>query len=518
MDSNEKKGKRPRIGARPYSSDSHDNGRENVSGDFAPSTENNAEGQHEQHNTYGGQAYGDRPQRPYQPRNNYNNRQGGYQNNRYNNQGGYQNNRYGNQGGYQPRQHNGGYQPRPRVPQVEGQPTDGAVSENASGEGESQQSTGYQPRNNYNNRQGGYNNQGGYRPRQQGGYQPRQQGGYQPRQQGGYQPRQQGGYQPRQQGGYQPRQQGGYQPRQQGGYQNNRQQGGYQNNRQGGYQNNRQQGGYQNKGPRQNQYGMPQGGRSFTPRPKRIEYETPLPDPNEQVRLNKYMANAGLCSRREADEFILQGLIKVNGEVVTELGTKISHSDVVEYDEKVVTLEKKCYILLNKPKDCVTTSDDPNGRLTVMDLVKGACDERIYPVGRLDRNTTGVLLLTNDGDLASKLTHPKFVKKKIYHVWTDHDIAEDDMQRIADGIELEDGPIHADAISYATDTDRNQAGIEIHSGRNRIVRRIFESLGYHVTKLDRVYFAGLTKKNLPRGRWRYLTQEEVNYLKMGSFE
>ena len=254
------------------------------------------------------------------------------------------------------------------------------------------------------------------------------------------------------------------------------------------------------------------------PRPKRIEYETPLPDPNEQLRLNKFMANAGLCSRREADEYILKGLIKVNGEVVTELGTKVSHNDVVEYDGKVVTLEKKCYILLNKPKDCVTTSDDPNGRLTVMDLVKGACEERIYPVGRLDRNTTGVLLLTNDGDLASKLTHPKFVKKKIYHVWTDHDITEDDMQRIADGIELEDGPIHADAISYATETDRNQAGIEIHSGRNRIVRRIFESLGYHVTKLDRVYFAGLTKKNLPRGRWRYLTQDEVNYLKMGSFE
>ena len=263
---------------------------------------------------------------------------------------------------------------------------------------------------------------------------------------------------------------------------------------------------------------MPQGGRSFTPRPKRIEYEVPVVDPDEQIRLNKYLANAGLCSRREADEYILKGLVKVNGEVVTELGSKISHSDVVEYDDKVVTAEKKCYILLNKPKDCVTTSDDPNGRLTVMDLVKGACEERIYPVGRLDRNTTGVLLLTNDGDLASKLTHPKFVKKKIYHVWTDHDITEEDMQHIADGIELEDGPIHADAISYATETDRNQAGIEIHSGRNRIVRRIFEHLGYHVTKLDRVYFAGLTKKNLPRGRWRYLTQEEVNYLKMGSFE
>jgi len=509
MDSNEKKGKRPRIGARPYTADPHESGRDNSSNDYAPSAEGNTEGQSQP--TYGSQPYGERQPRPYQPRPYNNNRKGYYQNNRYGNQGGYQNNRYGGQGGYQPRQQ--GYQPRPHVPQTEGNTADGVVTDAEQSENVTP-NTGYQPRNNYNRQQGGYqprnnyNRQGGYQPRnnynrQQGGYQPRQQDGYQPRQQGGYQPRnnynRQGGYQPRQQGGYQPRQQGGYQPRQ-GGYQNNR------------------QGGYQNKGPRQNQYGMPQGGRSFTPRPKRIEYETPLPDPNEQLRLNKFMANAGLCSRREADEYILKGLIKVNGEVVTELGTKICHSDVVEYNDKVVTLEKKCYILLNKPKDCVTTSDDPNGRLTVMDLVKGACEERIYPVGRLDRNTTGVLLLTNDGDLASKLTHPKYIKKKIYHVWTDHDIAEDDMQRIADGIELEDGPIHADAISYATETDRNQAGIEIHSGRNRIVRRIFESLGYHVTKLDRVYFAGLTKKNLPRGRWRYLTQDEVNYLKMGSFE
>ncbi len=346
---------------------------------------------------------------------------------------------------------------------------------------------------------------------------------YQPRQ-GGYQQRQ-GGYNNNYNRPYQPRrydnngegndnndgQHGGYQPRQQRPYNN---QGGQQrpyNNRPGQrpYNNNRNQ---------DNGTGFPGRGKSFTPRPKRVEYEMPVPDPNEQIRLNKYMSNAGICSRREADEYIQQGLVKVNGQVVTELGTKISHNDVVEYDEKVVTPESKCYILLNKPKDCVTTSDDPNGRMTVMDLVKGACTERIYPVGRLDRNTTGVLLLTNDGDLASKLTHPKFVKKKIYHVWCDRDISEDDMQRIADGIELEDGPIHADAISYATETDRNQAGIEIHSGRNRIVRRIFESLGYRVTKLDRVYFAGLTKKNLPRGRWRYLTQEEVNYLKMGSFE
>lgn len=273
-----------------------------------------------------------------------------------------------------------------------------------------------------------------------------------------------------------------------------------------------------------NQYGrpgkfqQPRPGKQFTPRPKQIDYVLEDIDPNEPIRLNKYMANAGVCSRREADEHITAGLVKVNGEVVTELGTKITRNDVVEFEDKVVTPERKCYVLLNKPKDCVTTSDDPNGRTTVLDLVKNACTERIYPVGRLDRNTTGVLLLTNDGDLASKLTHPSYVKKKIYHVWTDKDIAEDDMQRIADGIELEDGEIHADAISYVTDTDRNQAGIEIHSGRNRIVRRIFEHLGYRVTKLDRVYFAGLTKKNLPRGRWRYLTQEEVDYLRKGTFE
>ena len=361
--------------------------------------------------------------------------------------------------------------------------------------------------NNYNNRQGGYNNynnrQGGYNNynNRQGGYDNSQEGGYNNRQQSGYNNRQQGGY--NRQGGYNNRQQGGY--NRQGGY-NNRQQGGY-NNRQGGFIN--RPGGYNNR---------PQAGKKFTPRPKQIIYDMPEIDPMEEIRLNKFMANAGVCSRREADELITGGKVKVNGEVVTELGTKIKHTDVVEYDEKVVTLENKCYILLNKPKDCVTTSSDPDGRLTVMDIVKNACKERIYPVGRLDRNTTGVLLLTNDGDLASKLTHPKFVKKKIYHVWTDKDIAEDDMQRLADGVELDDGPIQADEISYVNDHDKNQAGIEIHSGRNRIVRRMFESLGYRVTKLDRVYFAGLTKKNLPRGRWRYLTQEEVNYLKSGSFE
>ncbi len=513
MDSNEKKSKRPRIGVRPINSDSVEN-----RSDFS-SQEGGHEGQERQErhqSSYGNSSYGNN--RPYQPRPYNNNRQGGYNNNRYNNnnQGGY--NRYNNNNN----RYNNNYQPRPQAnPQLEGEPQtspEGSVNATSS-EGENA-GGGYQPR--YNNNR--YNNQGGYNNNRQGGYNNNRQGGYSNNRQGSYNNNRQGGYNNNRQGGYNNNRQGGYNNNRQGGYNNNRynNQGGYNNNRQGGYNNqngyNNRQGGFKKQAPRQNQYGMPQGGRSFTPRPRRIEYEMPLPDPNEQIRLNKFMANAGLCSRREADEFIQQGLIKVNGNVVTELGTKISHSDVVEYDEKVVALESKCYILLNKPKDCVTTSDDPNGRLTVMDLVKGACDERIYPVGRLDRNTTGVLLLTNDGDLASKLTHPKYVKKKIYHVWTDKDIAEEDMQRIADGIELEDGPIHADAISYATDTDRNQAGIEIHSGRNRIVRRIFESLGYHVTKLDRVYFAGLTKKNLSRGRWRYLTQEEVNFLKMGSFE
>ena len=380
--------------------------------------------------------------------------------------------------------------------------------------------TGERPARPYQQRPYGYQQRPQQSSYQQGGYQNRQQNGYQQRNnQGGYQQRNsQGNYQQRNgQNGYQQRNnQGGYQQRNnQNGFQQRNNQGGYQN-RQGGYQ--RNQGGFQNRQggfQRNNQGGYQK--RQFTPRPKQIDYVLEDIDPNSEIRLNKYMANAGLCSRREADEYITAGKVKVNGQVVTELGTKIKRNDVVEYDDKVVTPERKCYILLNKPKDCVTTSDDPNGRTTVLDLVRNACAERIYPVGRLDRNTTGVLLLTNDGDLASKLTHPKFVKKKIYHVWTDRDISEEDMQRIADGIELEDGEIHADAISYVSD-DRNQAGIEIHSGRNRIVRRIFEHLGYRVTKLDRVYFAGLTKKNLPRGRWRFLTQEEVNILRQGAFE
>ena len=243
-----------------------------------------------------------------------------------------------------------------------------------------------------------------------------------------------------------------------------------------------------------------------------------MTDPNEPIRLNKFLANAGICSRREADEFITAGVVSVNGEVVTELGTKIKRTDEVKFHDEPVSIERKTYILLNKPKDCVTTSDDPQERKTVMDFVKGACKERIYPVGRLDRNTTGVLLLTNDGDLASKLTHPKYLKKKIYHVYCDKNVTKADLDQIAAGVTLDDGEIHADAISYALETDKSQVGIEIHSGKNRIVRRIFESLGYKVIKLDRVYFAGLTKKGLRRGDWRYLTEQEVNMLRMGSFE
>ena len=386
------------------------------------------------------------------------------------------------------------------------------------------QQGGYRPR--YN--QGGYQSRGGYQPRQQGGYQPRQQGGYQS--QGGYRPRyNQGG---NEEGGYQPRQQGGYQPRQQGGY-NNR--GGYQQ-RPGGYQP-RQQGGYNNRGGYQqrpggynNRGGYQQRPGGYRPRTadydpnakysmkKRIEYKEDHIDPNEPIRLNKFLANAGVCSRREADDFIQSGVVRVNGEVVTELGTKVLRSDEVIFHDQLVNIEKKVYVLLNKPKDYVTTSDDPQQRKTVMDLVKNACPERIYPVGRLDRNTTGVLLFTNDGDLASKLTHPKFLKKKVYHVYLDKKLTAHDMQQIADGITLDDGEIHADAIEYASPTDKAQVGIEIHSGKNRIVRRIFESLGYRVVKLDRVLFAGLTKKNLRRGDWRFLTEKEVDMLRMGAFE
>lgn len=267
--------------------------------------------------------------------------------------------------------------------------------------------------------------------------------------------------------------------------------------------------------------------RPYSPRPqrgripigkRRINYKEEILDPSAPLRLNKFLANAGVCSRRDADKFINAGVVTVNGKVVTELGTKIYRTDEVHFHGEVIRLEKKVYVLLNKPKGYVTTSDDPQNRKTVMDLVRNACPERIYPVGRLDRNTTGVLLLTNDGELASKLTHPKYFKKKIYHVFLDQNVTAAHLRQITEGITLEDGEIKADAVDYASPTDKKQVGIEIHSGRNRIVRRIFESLGYHVTKLDRVYFSGLTKKNLKRGDWRYLTEQEVTMLRMGAFE
>ena len=376
---------------------------------------------------------------------------------------------------------------------------------------------GYQPREGGYQQRPRYNREGGYQPRE-GGYQQRE-GGYQPRprysREGGYQPRE-GGYQQRE-GGYQPRprynREGGYQQRE-GGYQQ----------REGGYQPrpryNRDGEGY---APRGAKGGFRQRTADYNPHAKysmkkQIEYRETHTDPDEPIRLNKYLANAGVCSRREADSFIEAGVVKVNGEVVTELGTKVKRSDVVLFHDQQVNIEKKVYVLLNKPKDYVTTSDDPQNRKTVMDLVKGACRERIYPVGRLDRNTTGVLLLTNDGELATKLTHPQYLKKKIYHVFLDKNVSAADMRQIAEGIELDDGEIHADAIEYASETDRKQVGIEIHSGRNRIVRRIFEHLGYKVIRLDRVYFAGLTKKNVRRGDWRFLTEQEVNMLRMGAFE
>ncbi len=390
------------------------------------------------------------------------------------------------QEGYQPRQ--GGYQPRQS--QYGQRPQGYRPRFNKEGE------EGYQPRQ----PQYGQRQQTGYRPHYnadgEGNYQPRQ-GQYGQRQQAGYRPRYNAG---QQEGGYQQRQ-GGYN---RGGYQRNN----YGQQRPGGYN---RQGNYRQRTPDYD----PNAKYSLK---KRIEYNEEHIDPTVPVRLNKFLANAGVCSRREADEFIQAGVVTVNGKVVTELGTKVLRTDDVKFHDQPVKMEKKVYVLLNKPKDTVTTSDDPQQRKTVMDLVKNACPERIYPVGRLDRNTTGVLLLTNDGDLASKLTHPKFLKKKIYHVFLDKNVTAHDMQQIATGITLDDGEVHADAIEYASPTDKSQVGIEIHSGKNRIVRRIFESLGYRVVKLDRVQFAGLTKKNLRRGDWRFLTEKEVDMLRMGAFE
>ena len=247
--------------------------------------------------------------------------------------------------------------------------------------------------------------------------------------------------------------------------------------------------------------------------------QTRLVEDDGLVRLNKYIANSGICSRREADTFIENGLVSVNGVRVTELGTKVDPGkDELRFNGSRIKGEKKVYLVMNKPKDFVTTLSDPHADRTVMDLIsKSMCPERVYPVGRLDKATTGVLLFTNDGDLADKLTHPKHQVRKIYHATLDKNLRKEDFDAILSGIELEDGPIAADALSYV-EGDKTQVGLEIHSGRNRIVRRIFEHLGYKVKKLDRVYFAGLTKKNLRRGAWRFLDEKEIGLLKMGAFE
>lgn len=410
---------------------------------------------------------------------------------------------------------------------------------NKYGRGEKSNSYGRRPYN--NNREGGEGYRSSYNPRfnnnngedrpQRGSYGNRPQRPYGNRPYNNEGGEQRSSYNPRfNNNGGRPQRPYGNRPY------NNNNEGGEQRPYRPRFNNGGQQGGEQqrsfrprfNNGGQQGGYGRPQGG--YRPRTadynpnakysmkKQIEYKEVLADPDEPIRLNKFLANAGICSRREADEFITAGVVSVNGEIVTELGTKVKRSDEVKFHDQPVSIERKVYVLLNKPKDCVTTSDDPQERKTVMDFVKGACKERIYPVGRLDRNTTGVLLLTNDGDLASKLTHPKFLKKKIYHVYCDKNVTKADLDQIVQGITLDDGEIHADAVSYASDTDKSQVGIEIHSGKNRIVRRIFESLGYRVVKLDRVYFAGLTKKGLRRGDWRYLTEQEVAMLRMGSFE
>ena len=268
-------------------------------------------------------------------------------------------------------------------------------------------------------------------------------------------------------------------------------------------------------------------GRSFEPkrydrpgqnRPNRgkvkLTPKSELKEDDGLVRLNKFIANAGICSRREADTLIESGTITVNGKVVTALGTKVKKTDKIQCEGQTLKNEKLVYLLLNKPKDYITTMDDPLKRRTVLDLVKNACKERIYPVGRLDRNTTGALLLTNDGDLAKKLMHPKHLVKKIYQVSLDKNLKQEDLDKIIEGVTLEDGFIKADEVAYSSMENKREIGIEIHSGRNRIVRRIFESLGYKVLKLDRVYFAGLTKKSLSRGQYRFLEEAEVRYLKM----
>lgn len=263
---------------------------------------------------------------------------------------------------------------------------------------------------------------------------------------------------------------------------------------------------------------MPEKREYKSPKKEKAGKKTVKPDATQAIRLNRFIALSGVCSRRDADALISRGEITVNGKVVKELGTKVSHNDDIRYRDKKLRAESLVYVLLNKPKGYVTTVEDPHADRTVLDLVKDACSERIYPVGRLDKATTGVLLLTNDGELAGRLTHPKYKKKKIYHVWLDRDVTKNDLTRLADGVELDGEKVVADAVAYVSLDDKTQIGIELHSGQNRVVRRMFEVLGYDVRKLDRVYFAGLTKKSLPRGKWRLLSEKEVIMLKRGFSE
>ena len=413
----------------------------------------------------------ERTPRPYQPR--YNNEEEGAQGERRNFERPYRS--------YQPRYYNEQQGERPYRPRYNRDEQQG------------EQPRPYRPRN---NQEGQMNENRPYRPHYNNYEEqaPRYHRPYQPRYEQGnsWEGQQEEGYRPQARRPYQG-ENNGYRPR-----------------------------GYNNGNYRQNAPFARAPKKSFSEKynkKKQILYREELADPNEPIRLNKYLANAGVCSRREADEFILAGVVTVNGQVITELGTKVKRSDEVRFHDQLVNIERKIYLLLNKPKDYVTTVEDPQDRKTVMDLVKGACKERIYPVGRLDRNTTGVLLFTNDGEMASKLTHPSFRKKKVYHVRVDKPLTAEDFEKLLSGIELEDGEIKVDAINFTpTDTDHTQVGIEIHSGRNRIVRRMFEALGYHVVRLDRTQFAGLTKKNLRRGDWRFLTEKEVNMLRMGAYE
>lgn len=375
-----------------------------------------------------------------------------------------------------------------------------------------------------------HNGEGERRPRFNPDYSHRE-GGSSPRREGGYQGSSDG-YNSRREGG-RPRQRfsrsGSDQPRAERVTPRPR------FNAEGGEQrpntryNNPNENGYQRR-PRFNNYsgeGAPDQQRSFRPRPqrnngvyserKRQAFHKQYEDPTKPIRLNKYLANAGICSRREADDFIQAGVISVNGVVVDSLGVKVLPTDKVQFHDQPVRRERKVYILLNKPKNTVTTTDDPQERNTVIDIVRNACSERIYPVGRLDRNTTGVLLLTNDGDLAAKLTHPKYGKKKIYAATLDRDLDETDEATLRAGILLDDEKIVPDALEFPK-SDRRHIGLEIHSGQNRVVRRMFEKVGYKVMQLDRVSFAGLTKKNVARGKYRFLTPKEVSMLQMGAFE